>query len=220
MDCIKEINIFRHLFLVIALIFFSCTQAEEFFPGKHYEVLKTPTATRDPSKVEVVEVFWFGCNHCYTLEAYLQPWKQKLSKDIDFWKSHATWNPTLKIHARLFYSAKALGVHEEAIPAAFIAMQREGRFLTGNSELEYFFKGLGVDKEKYQSVSRSFGVENALRQADNRMRQWSISAVPTLIVNGKYKVIATRELGTERLLEVVDYLIQKERKFLTVLRIE
>ena len=113
-----------------------------------------------------------------------------------------------------------MGVHEEAIPAAFIAMQREGRFLTGNSELEYFFKGLGVDKEKYQSVSRSFGVENALRQADNRMRQWSISAVPTLIVNGKYKVIATRELGTERLLEVVDYLIQKERKFLTVLRIE
>ena len=47
------------------------------------------------------------------------------------------------------------------------------------------------------------------------MRQWEISAVPTLIVNGKYKVSPTREIGIEKILEVVDFLIQKERKFLT-----
>ena len=53
-----------------------------------------------------------------------------------------------------------------------------------------------------------------MRQADNRMKQWQITAVPTLIVNGKYKVLATRELGTGKLLDVVDYLVQKERRFL------
>ena len=201
--------------MVFILLFFSVAEAEDFTLGKHYQALKSNLATRDPSKVEVVEVFWFGCNHCFFLESYLQPWKKKLPKDVDFWKSHATWNPTLKIHARLFYSAKALGVGVQTVPAAFNAIQREKKFLTGNSELEYFFKGLGIEKEKYQSVSRSFGVDNAVRQADYRMRQWEISAVPTLIVNGKYKVSPTREIGIEKILEVVDFLIQKERKFLT-----
>ena len=201
--------------MVLILLFFSVAEAEEFTLGKHYQTLKSNLATRDPSKVEVVEVFWFGCNHCFFLESYIQPWKKMLPKDVDFWKSHATWNPTLKIHARLFYSAKALGVEGQVVPAAFNAIQREKKFLTGNSELEYFFKGLGIEKEKYHSVSRSFGVDNAVRQADYRMRQWEISAVPTLIVNGKYKVSPTREIGIEKILEVVDFLIQKERKFLT-----
>lgn len=196
------------------LLFFSCAQAEEFVAGRHYEILDSPSVTRDPYKVEVVEVFWFGCNHCYALESYILPWKKTLPKDVDYWKSHATWNPTLKIHARLFYSAKALGIEDKIVPGAFTAIQREGRFLTGNSELEYFFKGFGVEKEKYLSVSNSFGVNNAVKQADNRMRQWTITGVPTLIVNGKYKVSGTREVGTDRLLDVVDFLIEKERRFL------
>ena len=214
MAFIKTLLIRKHLAWMFFLLFFSCAQAEEYVAGRHYEILDSPSVTRDPSKVEVVEVFWFGCNHCYALESYILPWKKTLPKDVDYWKSHATWNPTLKIHARLFYSAKALGIEDKIVPGAFTAIQREGRFLTGNSELEYFFKGFGVEKEKYLSVSNSFGVNNAVKQADNRMRQWTITGVPTLIVNGKYKISGTREVGTDRLLDVVDFLIEKERRFL------
>jgi len=214
MAFIKPLLIRKHLAWMFFLLFFSCAQAEEYVAGRHYEILDSPSVTRDPSKVEVVEVFWFGCNHCYALESYILPWKKTLPKDVDYWKSHATWNPTLKIHARLFYSAKALGIEDKIVSGAFTAIQREGRFLTGNSELEYFFKGFGVEKEKYLSVSNSFGVNNAVKQADNRMRQWTITGVPTLIVNGKYKVSGTREVGTDRLLDVVDFLIEKERRFL------
>ena len=87
--------------------------------------------------------------------------------------------------------------------------------MTGNSELEYFFKGFGIEKDRYLSVSKSFGVNNALKQADNRMRKWSITGVPTLIVNGKYKVSGTREVNTKEILDVVNFLIEKERKFLS-----
>ena len=135
--------------------------------------------------------------------------------DIDFWKSHATWNEILKIHARMFYTARALGIDKQLVPAAFNTIQTEGRSLTGNSELEYYFKGFGVEREKYKSVSSSFGVKNALKQADQRMKQWNITGVPTLIVNGKYKVSASRSVGTDRLLDVVDFLIEKERIYLT-----
>ena len=197
------------------MLFFSCTQAEEFVAGTHYEILDNPTVTRNPSKVEVVEVFWFGCNHCYALESFVQPWKRNLPNDVDFWKSHITWNAQAETHARLFYSAKALGIEEKAVPAAFTSIWREGRNLLGNSEVEYFFKGFGVEKERYLSVSNSFGVNNAVKQADNRMRQWAVTGVPTLIVNGKYKVSGTREIGTSKLLDVVNFLIEKERRFLT-----
>ena len=205
----------KHLAWMLLLLFFSCTQAEEFVAGKHYQILDNPTVTRNPSKVEVVEVFWFGCNHCYALESFVQPWKRNLPNDVDFWKSHITWNAQAETHARLFYSAKALGIEEKAVPAAFTSIWREGRNLLGNSEVEYFFKGFGVEKERYLSVSNSFGVNNAVKQADNRMRQWAVTGVPTLIVNGKYKVSGTREIGTSKLLDVVNFLIEKERRFLT-----
>ena len=205
----------KHLAWVLLLLFFSCTQAEEYVEGRHYQILDNPTVTRNPSKVEVVEVFWFGCNHCYALESYIQPWKKNLPNDVDFWKSHITWNAQAETHARLFYSAKALGIEEKAIPAAFTAIWRERRNLLGNSEVEYFFKGFGIEKERYLSVSNSFGVNNAVKQANNRMRQWTVTGVPTIIVNGKYKVSGTREIGTSKLLDVVDFLIEKERRFLT-----
>ena len=205
----------KHLAWVLLLLFFSCTQADEYVEGRHYQILDNPTVTRNPSKVEVVEVFWFGCNHCYSLESYIQPWKRNLPNDVDFWKSHITWNAQAETHARLFYSAKALGIEEKAIPAAFTAIWREGRNLLGNSEVEYFFKGFGIEKERYLSVSNSFGVNNAVKQANNRMRQWAVTGVPTIIVNGKYKVSGTREIGTSKLLDVVDFLIEKERRFLT-----
>jgi len=204
----------KHLAWVCLLLFFSCAQAEEYVQGRHYQILDNPTVTRNPSKIEVVEVFWFGCNHCYALESYIQPWKKDLPNDVDFWKSHITWNAQAETHARLFYSAKALGIEEKAIPAAFTAIWREGRNLLGNSEIEYFFKGFGIEKERYLSVSNSFGVNNAVKQANNRMREWAVTGVPTIIVNGKYKVSGTREIGTSKLLEVVDFLIEKERKFL------
>ncbi|MDP6917201.1 MAG: thiol:disulfide interchange protein DsbA/DsbL [SAR86 cluster bacterium] len=204
----------KHLAWVCLLLFFSCAQAEEYVQGRHYQILDNPTVTRNPSKIEVVEVFWFGCNHCYALESYIQPWKKDLPNDVDFWKSHITWNAQAETHARLFYSAKALGIEEKAIPAAFTAIWRERRNLLGNSEVEYFFKGFGIEKERYLSVSNSFGVNNAVKQANNRMRQWAVTGVPTIIVNGKYKVSGTREIGTSKLLEVVDFLIEKERKFL------
>ena len=219
-----NIRSIRFFFFLVVFFFVSCSDnetnaselsQEKYLEGVHFELLKNPSAVRDTSKIEVVEVFWFGCNHCYALESYLNQWKRDLSSDVDFWKSHATWNEVLKIHARMFYTARALGIDKQLVPAAFQTIQTEGRMLTGNTELEYYFKGFGIEREKYKSVSSSFGVKNALNQADKRMQQWNITGVPTLIVNGKYKVSASRNLGTDGLLDVVDFLVEKERMYLT-----
>lgn len=211
---------------LLTLILFSCSSEdspatqtensnEKYKLGVHYEIIDNPTAVRDPSKVEVIEVFWFGCNHCYALEPYITRWKKDMPEGVNFSKSPATWNEVLKTHARIYYTAKALGIEQQFIPATFNTIQNEKRMLTGNSELEYFFKGFGIDKEKYRSVTNSFGVTNAVDQADKRMRQWDISGVPALIVNGKYRVGASRDVRTDQLFDVVNFLIEKEKKYST-----
>ena len=187
------------------------TSAEQYRAGVHYEILDSPTPVRDPSKIEVTEVFWFGCNHCYALEPYIARWKKEIPTDVAFVKSPATWNEMLRTHARIYYTAKALGIEQQFVPAAFNTIQNEGRMLTGNTELEYYFRGFDVNKEKYKAVSNSFGVRNAVEQADKKMKQWKVTGVPSLIVNGKYKVAASRAVRTDQLFEVVDFLVEKER---------
>ncbi|MDC0545211.1 thiol:disulfide interchange protein DsbA/DsbL [Gammaproteobacteria bacterium] len=184
---------------------------EKFSPGVHYEILDNPTSVRDPSKIEVTEVFWFGCNHCYALEPYIAKWKKDAASDVAFIKSPATWNEMLKTHASIYYTAKALGIEQQFVPAAFNTIQNEGRMLTGNTELEYFFRGFDVEKDKYKAVSTSFGVRNAVEQADKKMKQWQVTGVPSLIVNGKYRVSASRAVRTDELFDVVDFLVAKER---------
>ena len=203
------------------LILISCTAeeknslepstGEKYRAGVHYEIVDNPTTVRDPSKIEVTEVFWFGCNHCYALEPYIARWKKDVPADVAFIKSPATWNEMLKTHANIYYTAKALGIEQQFVPAAFNTIQNEGRMLTGNTELEYYFRGFDIDRNKYKAVSTSFGVRNAVEQADKKMKQWKVTGVPSLIVNGKYKVSASRAVRTDQLFDVVDFLVEKER---------
>ena len=216
-------KMFRNQFLLFSLLIalLSCSNddqttfesgsGERFKAGVHYELLDNPTKVRDPSKIEVTEVFWFGCNHCYALEPYIARWKRDMPLDVTFIKSPATWNDMLKTHARIYYTAKALGIEQQFVPAAFNTIQNEGRMLTGNTELEYYFRGFDVEKDRYKAVSTSFGVRNAVDQADKKMKDWKVTGVPSLVVNGKYKIAASRSVRTDELFDVVDFLIEKER---------
>ena len=216
-------KMFRYFILSISFLFIliSCSEeeqtvlesstGEQFREGVHYELVDNPTTVRDPSKIEVAEVFWFGCNHCYALEPYIARWKKDMSSDVAFLKSPATWNEMLKTHANIYYTAKALVIEQQFVPAAFNTIQNEGRMLTGGTELEYYFKGFDIERDKYKAVSTSFGVRNAVDQADKKMKQWQVTGVPSLIVNGKYRVSASRSVRTDQLFDVVDFLIEKER---------
>ena len=191
--------------------------ASNYQDGRHYETLEKPFSTRDSSKVEVIEFFWLSCGHCYNLEGYVSVWEKTLPNDVDFYRSHITWHAQAETQARLMYTARALGIEEEAIAGAFYAIHRERQLMTGQSELESFFRGLGVSTEKYRAISSSFGVNNAVSQANKRMRNYKLQSVPSFIVNGKFKVAAIQGQSTEELIEVVEYLVEKERPYLTKL---
>ena len=199
-------------FSLIFVLSAKCSEAaDKYKPGRHYEVLSKPVLTRDNTKVEVIEFFWFGCSHCFTLEGSLTDWKKELPSSVDFYRYPVIWNKMVETHGKLFFIAEALN-KPEIIDGVFSAIHIQQKMLASDKEIIPFIKTYGVSEEQYVGLINSFGLKNNVKKADLFGQKYGIKGVPTFIVNGKYAVSGNREIGTKDLLDVVDFLIAKERK--------
>ena len=187
------------------------TPTESYLPGKHYMVLDAPVRTRDATKIEVVEVFWHGCPHCYDFEPLVKAWKKTAGDDVDFWQSPAMWRANMNIHAQAFYTAKALGVLHQLNDALFTSLVVERKKLDDQDEVAALFAKYGVERADFDKAFNSFSVKSQVKQADARARSYQITGTPELIVNGKYRVSGRTAGSKEAMIKVVDYLIAKER---------
>ena len=204
---------FTKVLLLSFVFLFSvqCSAADEKYkPGRHYEILSEPLPTRDSSKIEVIEFFWFGCGHCFSLEGMLQEWKKNAPDSVDFLRYPVIWNKTVETHAKLFFIAQLLN-KPEIIDGVFRTIHLQQRMLGSDQEIIPFLKTYGVSQEQYQSLGNSFGLKNNLRKAELFGAKYGIKGVPALIVKRKYRVLGNRNIGTNDLLDVVDFLIEKER---------
>lgn len=185
--------------------------AENYVAGKHYEVLPAPIATRNKKKVEVVELFWYGCSHCFDFEPMLITWKAKLSNDVDFHQMPAMWNPVMKLHAQAFYTAKALGILDRLHQSFFNTLNLEKKRINDEDSLAVYFSRFGVDKTKFDKTFNSFGVTSQVSLAESRARSYRIQGTPEIIVNGKYRVSSTMAGSQGNMLKVALFLVEKER---------
>ena len=198
-------------FLSVTAVF---AHAQDFVAGHHYKELDNPTLPRDPSKVEVVEVFWYGCGHCNHFEPTVQAWKKFLQADVDFRQLPAQFSRQWKIHAELFYLTHALKVNDKVHQAIFDEIHKKRKPLLDKDDQKEFLAQYGVTEADFDKYDDSFGVRRQLKQADELVRKWGITGVPAVVVNGKYMVNAGSAGGMEKVFEVVNYLIEKERKTL------
>ena len=203
-DCIKNA-----LIVLVLSLFCSSAFSKDYREGRHYELIE-PLPTRNPEKIEVIEFFWFGCGHCFSLEQLIKDWKSEVSSEVDFFRLPVVWNAQTKTHAKLFFATETLRV-PEAIQGIFSAIHYNRKMMLSDKEIIPFFQGYGIQEDKYLAATNSFGLKNNLRKAELFAFKYGIKGVPAFIVNGKYKVSATREIGTEDLLDVVNYLIEKEQ---------
>ena len=164
-----------------------------------------------PGKVEVVEVFWYGCSHCFELDPAIESWRKKGKPAyVEFTRVPGMWNDTLRIHARLYFATEALGKLEELHTAIFREIHVNKNPLTTVEQMKGFFKQHGVNPEEFQKVFSSFGVESKLQRADFLNRRYGITEVPVVIVNGKY-LTDQQMAGSERgLFDVIDELAAHE----------
>ncbi|NIB39541.1 thiol:disulfide interchange protein DsbA/DsbL [Pseudomaricurvus alkylphenolicus] len=207
----------RVLAAIFALMFslMACAEGPAsnsgFQEGKHYVVLDNPVRTRNPNKIEVTEVFWYGCGHCFRFEPMVHQWQKQQGTDVDFQQSPAMWNNDMEIHARAFYTAKALGVLDKVHQPLFNALNLERKKLSNIDALADFFAAQGVDRSKFVKAFNSFGVTSQVKQADARARSYKITGTPEMVVNGQYRISARMAGGQQQMLKVADYLIAKIR---------
>lgn len=198
--------------LVLALLGSKLALAAGFEEGKNYIRLASPLPTLDKDKVEVVEFFWYGCIHCFHFEPTLRAWEAKQGDDVYLVGSPAMWNEAMKVHAQAYYTAEVLGVLDEVHEPLFAALNGSPRArLDDEDALAKFFAQYGVADADFRKAFNSFGVTSLVRQADARARSTQIEGTPELLVNGKYRVSAGLAGGQDKMLEVVDFLVEKER---------
>lgn len=185
----------------------------QYTEGRHFRSFTASQGTSSaPDKIEVAEMFWYGCAHCYNFEPYVSNWRKTLPADVEFVQIPVMWNPTNQIHARAFYTAQALGKLDEIHPAMFREIHINNNPLTTEAALQSFFEEFGVSPEEFTKAFRSFGVNGKLKRATNFTQRYQVRSVPILVVNGKYSTDAP-EVGTlQQKLEVADELVERERQ--------
>lgn len=171
-----------------------------------------PTITKD--KVEVVELFWYGCPHCFHFEPDLKAWLAKKPDNVVFYRVPAVFNPAWALHARAFYAATSLGLFDngkhEFHEAFFDELHKHKKRLNNKKELQSFFARFEISAEDFNNTFDSFAVNTKVNRAVTLSKRYQLQGVPTLIVNGKYRTDGPMAGGRKGMLKVLDFLIKKE----------
>ncbi|NOZ36966.1 MAG: thiol:disulfide interchange protein DsbA/DsbL [Gammaproteobacteria bacterium] len=206
------LNVLRtSLTLIMMVVFFSTASARNYDEGIEYQRLKEPVPTQvGPGKVEVVELFWYGCPHCFRLEPNIHKWLKSKPKNVEFIRIPAVFNKTWALHAKAYYTADFLGIMNKFHKPFFDAIHLKKQPMSTVAEVKTFFLKLGVSAKDFDNVFSSFGVDTKVRRARELSREYGISGVPSLVVNGKYLTDGPMAGGRKGMIEVLNYLIKKE----------
>ncbi|MDT8427980.1 MAG: thiol:disulfide interchange protein DsbA/DsbL [Pseudomonadales bacterium] len=209
----KSIGKYLAALLLLAPIAISVhAQPEKYLPGTHYIVLETPQRTADPEKIEVMEIFWYGCGHCFRFQPLVENWHANMADDIVFVQLPAVWNSLMQVHAQAFYTAEAMGVLPQVHTPLFNALNLEGNRLQNERQIATLFAKYGVNEEEFGKVFNSFSVRTKVNQLERKMRDYQIQSTPNMSVNGKYLISTNEAVRTQQeMLDVVDFLVAKER---------
>ncbi|MDH5275784.1 MAG: thiol:disulfide interchange protein DsbA/DsbL [Gammaproteobacteria bacterium] len=185
----------------------------QYAEGDYYNTLPAAQGTSSPTgKIEVAEVFWYGCGHCYNLEPLISDWEKKLPSDVNLVRIPVMWNPTNEIHGRVHYTAEALGKGDVIRPAMFRAIHVDNEPMTEEKEIQKLFEENGISAADFNRTFRSFSVESQLKRAKDLTVKYRVRGVPLLVVNGKYTTDGQQIKSHQELLAVTEELIQRERQ--------
>ena len=186
--------------------------AAEYEAGVHYEELPIAVPQAEEGQLEVVEMFSYMCVHCFNFDAPVSVWAERQPDDVAFRREPAIFNKSWELLAQAFYTAEALGVSDKTHDPMFEAIHTLNQDLRDPAKMAALFKQFaGVDEADFMQAYKSFSVRSKVQQANTRGRQYRVSAVPTLIVAGKYKVDGRMAGSNTGMLKVATYLLEKER---------
>ncbi len=204
------------LFAALLLIGISVTGISgaraEIVEGRDYNVLPHARPTESGKNIEVLEFFWYGCPHCYDLHPHIKAWLKKIPKDVSFRYVPAIFRPSWIPGVKTFYAMEALGETDRLHDKIYDAIHLDKIDLTRDEVLFDWIAKQGIDRQKFIDAYNSFSVQNQVPRSTQMSKEYNLSGVPALVVDGKY-VTSGRMGGTPQdTIKVLDELIAKARK--------
>ena len=196
---------------LLSALAFAGVAETEYKEGVHYEIIKPAQPTDDPDRIEVTEVFWYGCPHCYDFEPYLEKWLEAKPDDVNFVRIPGVFNRSWVPHARAFYAAEALRVQDKIHLPLFNAIHKHRQKVFDQASIAALAAANGIDAGDWEKAYSSPGVDFKVKQANKRSVGYRITGVPAMIVNGKYRTSGRMAGSNGDMLKVVDMLVDMER---------
>ncbi len=186
--------------------------------GTNYTALSPPQPTSAPTgKVEVAEIFWYGCSHCFALDPALESWNANKPAYIEFVRIPVMWGPSHKQHAKLFYTLQALG-RMDLHTKVFETIHQGGAFLAAQSEAEgraqqlAFARQNGISEKDFNNAYDSMSVALNMQRASDATRRYRVEGVPLLIVNGRYSTDISQAGSPAKLISLITDLAASEKR--------
>ncbi|MFC5741377.1 thiol:disulfide interchange protein DsbA/DsbL [Dyella tabacisoli] len=196
--------------------------------GKHYDLIEpAQRKLTSGSKIEVVEVFSYGCPACNQFHPMADQLAKSLPADAVMAYLPVSFNPAenFPMFQRAYYAAEALGVADKANDAMYDAVWKTSELTSlkpGGTSLKpasalptiddaaKVYAKFGADPKEFAAVAESFAINTKMKRADELVKAYGIQQTPTLVVNGKYRFTVSSAGGYTQSIELANWLVAKE----------
>ena len=204
----------KKIMTAIMLLISTVVMADVPQNGTEFSPTVQVIPTDNPTKIEVTELFWYGCPHCYALEPQLAAWIKTLPKDVTFKRVPGLPRPDWAPMAKAYYVMESLGLTEKLHSKLFDALHKQKAFLPNDERatIDWITKESGLDRKKVETEFNSFSLNTKLNQAAQIFRASGATGVPSFIIDGKYITSVTMAGGNQEVFNVANYIIENIRK--------
>ncbi|MGE0582764.1 MAG: thiol:disulfide interchange protein DsbA/DsbL [Steroidobacteraceae bacterium] len=195
--------------------------------GRHYDLIVPAQPTHVPAgKVEVVEVFSYGCPACNQFRPVMAALEAKLPKQAQLVYVPASWNPaeSWPLFQRAYLAAQVLGIADRTHQAMYDAIWTTGELAivdpatrqlkrpqpTLGAVARFYARAGGVTQQQVLETAQSFNVDMKMKEADDLVKAYRVEGTPTLIVAGKYRVNNSSVRSVDELIELVVWLVERD----------
>jgi protein dithiol oxidoreductase (disulfide-forming) len=201
--------------------------AQAWAEGTHYTLLVPAQRTTVPAgKIEVMEVFSYGCIVCNRFQPVLEQLKQSLPASAQIVLLPASFNASedWPMFQRAYFAAQALGIAELTHQAMYDAIWKSGELAISDpvthklknpqpsleDAASFYARTAGMRAEAFLAMAKSFSVDLKMKVADAQIAAMKVPGTPTFVVNGKYRVEMDSLKNSGELIELVNYLVGRE----------
>ena len=177
-----------------------------------YELLQPPQQTETGDRIEVVEIFWYGCPHCYTFLPMMEAYELVKPEYVEVRRLPAIFRESWVAHARAFHTATLLGVVDQTHRPLFEEIHEQRNPTDHKEALVAFFERQGVDRTMFEQTYDSFAVESMVRKSILMQQRYGITGTPSVVVNGKYRITGRLAGSYDNVIAVVMALVERERE--------